>query len=79
VAAHLTRNAYPVPVTVPRQVTAADVSTADIVISIGCDLTGLPAPPGTPSKWDDVPAPSENFTAADEAIRKRVFELTMYV
>ena len=26
-------------------------------------------------RWDDVPAPSEGFTAADDAIRKRVNEL----
>jgi protein-tyrosine-phosphatase len=75
VAAHLTRNGYPIPVTRPRQVTADDVSTADIVISIGCDLRDLPAPHGTLLKWDDVPAPSENFIGADEAIHKRVLAL----
>jgi arsenate reductase (thioredoxin) len=72
VRAHLTTNGYPIPVTRPRQVTADDVSTADFVISIGCDLTGLPAPRGALLKWDDVPAPSENFARADEEIRKRV-------
>jgi arsenate reductase len=75
VAAHLTRNGYPIPVTRPRQVTADDVSTADFVISIGCDLKGLPAPRGALLKWDDVPAPSENFAGADEAIRRHVLAL----
>jgi protein-tyrosine-phosphatase len=72
VAAHLTRNGYPIPVTRPRQVTADDVSAADFVISIGCDLKGLPAPRGALLKWDDVPAPSQNFARADEEIRNRV-------
>jgi arsenate reductase (thioredoxin) len=75
VAAHLTRNGYPIPVTRPRQVTSHDVSTADFVISIGCDLKDLPAPRGALLKWDDVPAPSENFARADEEIRKRVLAL----
>jgi len=75
VAKHLTEHGYPIPVATPRQVTARDIETADVVISIGCDLTGLPAPRGTLVKWDDVPGPGENFTGADEAIRKRVVEL----
>jgi protein-tyrosine-phosphatase len=75
VANHLVRNGYVVPVVKPRQVTADDVATADVVISIGCDLKGLPAPRGALIRWDDVPSPSENFALADEAIRKRVIEL----
>jgi protein-tyrosine-phosphatase len=75
VANHLTKNGYPIPVAKPRQVTADDLATADVVVSIGCDLKGLPVARGTLLKWDDVPAPSENFTGADEAIRKRVLDL----
>jgi protein-tyrosine-phosphatase len=75
VANHLTRNGYPIPVAKPRQVTPDDLATADVVISIGCDLEGLPVARGTLLKWDDVPAPSANFTGADEAIRKRVLDL----
>jgi len=75
VANHLTRNGYPIPIATPRQVTADDIATADVVISIGCDLTGLPVPRGTLVKWDDVPGPSENITGADEAIRQRVVDL----
>jgi len=75
VAAHLITNGYAVPVVTPRQVTPDDVATADVVISIGCDLKGLPAPRGALIRWDDVPSPSENLASADEAIRKRVIEL----
>lgn len=75
VASHLTKNGYEVPVSRPRRVTAAEMSSADVVISMGCDLTGLPTPSGPLHKWDDVPAPSENFGGADEKIRERVIQL----
>jgi protein-tyrosine-phosphatase len=75
VARHLTRIGYPLPIAKPRQVTADDIATADVVISIGCDLARLPAPRGLLMTWDDVPGPSEDFTGADEAIRKRVAAL----
>lgn len=75
VAAHLGRNGYPVPTAAPRKVTEQDLASADLVISIGCDLSGLPQPRGALRQWDEVPALSENFARADEAIRKRVVEL----
>jgi arsenate reductase (thioredoxin) len=75
VANHLTRNGYSVPAAQPRRVTADDVAGADVVISIGCDMKGLPAPRGVLMKWDEVPSPSEDFAGADEAIRKRVIAL----
>jgi len=75
VASHLRKNGYELPIDKPRRATAQDVSTADLVISIGCDLRGLPAPTGTVLKWDDVPAPSEDFARADERIRERVIQL----
>jgi arsenate reductase len=74
VASHLTKNGYSIPVVKPRQVTTDDLATADVVISMGCDLKGLPTPRGTVQTWD-VPGPSENFARADEEIRKRVTEL----
>jgi protein-tyrosine-phosphatase len=74
VAAHLTKTGYAIPVVKPRRVTANDIEQADVVVSLGCDLAGLPQPRGKLLKWD-VPGPSENFAAADEAIRKRVEEL----
>ena len=75
VAAHLTKTGYALPIEKPRRVTAGDLEQADIVVSLGCDLAGLPQPRGTLLKWDDVPGPGENFAAADQAIRKHVEEL----
>jgi arsenate reductase (thioredoxin) len=75
VAAHLERNGYAIPVAKPRKVTPREVAAADVVISIGCDLSGLPAPRGQLQRWDEVPALSEDFARADEAIRKRVTDL----
>ena len=75
VANHLTKNGYQVPVSKPRRVTDSELSTADVVISIGCDLKGLPTPSGTLLNWDDVPALSEDFQRADERIRQRVIQL----
>jgi arsenate reductase (thioredoxin) len=75
VAAHLTKTGYALPIDKPRRATASDVEQADVVVSLGCDLAGLPQPRGRLLKWDDVPGPSENFAAADQAIRKHVEEL----
>jgi arsenate reductase len=75
VADHLQRNGYTVPVTKPRAVTKEDLEQADVVISMGCDVTQLPAAPRTLQQWDDVPGPSEDFKGADEAIRRRVIAL----
>ncbi len=75
VANHLRQNGYTMPVTKPRAATRDDVEAADVVISMGCDLAGLPVPAEKLQKWDDVPGPSEDFKAADEAIRRRVIAL----
>ena len=75
VARHLERSGYPVPAAKPRRATAEDMKTADVVVSIGCDLKDLPPPSGTLVRWDDVPAPSEDFARADEKIRERVLQL----
>jgi arsenate reductase len=72
VASHLTKNGYTVPVTKPRRVTPADLAKADVAVSLGCDLRGLPPPRGTLLKWDDVPGPGEDLTGADRAIRQHV-------
>jgi protein-tyrosine-phosphatase len=75
VAVHLTKTGYAIPIDKPRRATASDIEQADVVVSLGCDLAGLPQPRGKLLKWDDIPGPSENFAAADAAIRKRVEEL----
>ena len=55
----------------PRRVTAADVARASRVISFGCDLGAL-APGAAVERWDDVPAVSENYRAARDAIVSRL-------
>jgi hypothetical protein len=52
----------------PRRVTPGDLAGAWRVVSFGCDLDGL-APPGVGViRWDDVPAVSDGFSAARDAI-----------
>lgn len=75
VVSHLMKAGYDVPVSKPRLVTSADLAAADVVISLGCDLKDIPVSAGKLRKWDEVPAPSENFAAADDAIRQRVIAL----
>ena len=75
VAAHLKEQGYSVPIAKPRKIAPEEFAAADVVISIGCDLAALPQPRGRLVRWDEVPAPSDGFTAADEAIRKRVNDL----
>ncbi len=75
VAEHLTKNGYRVPVTTPQRVTPADLASADIVISLGCDVGGLPVKAGTLRQWDEVPGPGEDFAGADAAIQRRVAAL----
>src|SRR5215211_1140233 len=75
VADHLRENGYEVPVKKPRKVTPQDLAAADVVISLGCDLTGQPVREGTLRQWNEVPGPGENLKGADEAIRRRVTAL----
>ena len=75
VAAHLKGRGYSVPIAKPRKVALEEFASADVVVSIGCDLAALPQPRGRLVRWDEVPALSDGFTAADEAIRKRVNDL----
>ena len=56
----------------PRPLTRAELADARRVVSFGCDL-GDAVPPGlTIERWDDVPAVSENFKAARDAIVARL-------
>ena len=75
VVEHLAKQGYQVPIDKPRLVSSADLANADIVISLGCDTSRLAVPTGALRKWDDVPAPSQDFAGADEAIRRHVVEL----
>jgi hypothetical protein len=70
VAARLKQQGLAVPISKPRLVTADDIARADIVVSIGCDVSHIP----TTSKlrrWDDVPDLTDNFDAADSALRAK--------
>ena len=75
VAAHLSKNGYPVPTARPRRATREDFAIADVVISIGCDLKDLPAEHGALADWSDVPDLSAGFGKADDKIRERVMQL----
>lgn len=72
VADHLKKNGYPLPIEKPRRVTPEDLAKADVVVSLGCDLKGVPAPRGRLVTWDDVPGPGENIAASSDAIKKHV-------
>ena len=74
VVAHLQKNGYAIPIEKPRAATAADMTGADVIISIGCDLSKLPAPRGAVKTWH-VPDFSVDFNAAEQAIRDRVNKL----
>jgi arsenate reductase (thioredoxin) len=70
VAARLKQQGLAVPISKPRPVTANDVAQADIVVSIGCDVSHIPSTSKL-RRWDDVPDLSENFDASDAAIRAK--------
>ncbi len=56
----------------PRQVTRTDLERASRVVTFGCELGDL-APPGLAlERWDDVPAVSEDFKKARDAIVSRL-------
>ena len=56
----------------PRQVTRTDLETASRVVTFGCDLGDL-APVGLSlERWDNVPAVSEDFKKARDAIVSRL-------
>ena len=74
VVAHLQKNGYAIPIAKPRAATAADMAGADIIISMGCDLSKLPAPKGTLKNWT-VPDFSADFSAAEQSIRDQVTRL----
>ena len=56
----------------PRTVTREELASAWRVVSFGCDLQEI-APPGRKvERWDDVPAVSDGFASARDAIAERV-------
>jgi arsenate reductase (thioredoxin) len=59
----------------PRRPTAADVDASAVVVTFGCDLGGLAVRARRIERWDDIPAVSEDFTRARDAIAGRVVAL----
>ena len=74
VVARLQRDGVAIPVDKPRAASAADMKSANIVISMGCDLSKLPAPSGQLRNWT-VPDFSANFDLAEQSIRDQVTRL----
>ncbi len=56
----------------PRPLRREELARARRVVSFGCDLIGLVPPGLAVERWDDVPAVSENFKAARDAIVARL-------
>jgi arsenate reductase (thioredoxin) len=56
----------------PRRPTPADVENAAAVVTFGCDLGELASRASRIERWDDVPAVSEDFARARDAIVARV-------
>ena len=71
VVQRLEAQGYAVPIAKPRLVSPDDLGSADVVVSMGCDLGGRTVR-GDLRRWDDVPSPSADFAGADAAIRRRV-------
>jgi len=55
----------------PRRLTETDIADADIVISLGCSLETASAPAQLIS-WDDIPAVSDGYVPARDAILGRL-------
>jgi arsenate reductase len=59
----------------PRRPTAGDIQSATAVVTFGCDLGALGRGARRLERWDDVPAVSEDYKKAREAIVARVTAL----
>ncbi len=52
----------------PRKPSADELESAERIISLGCTDTELGVAADRVEHWDDVPAPSQNFTGSRDAI-----------
>ena len=59
----------------PRPVTAADVAQASHLVTFACELGPLDSRDSMRVRWDDVPAVSDGYTPARDAIVARVTSL----
>ncbi len=69
VVSRLEQQKLAVPIAKPRAVTATDVADADLIISIGCDVSKIPATDKL-RRWDDMPD-NGDLAATDSAIRAK--------
>ena len=75
VVAQLRAEGLPVPRHAPRRVGDAELAAAERVVVFGCDVRGRVRLDTPVDDWADVPALSEDFETAREAIRARVEQL----
>lgn len=61
--------------TPPQAVTRELLENAQIVVSFGCDLSGLAEDSGRIVQWNDVPAVSDGYDTARTAIVNRLHAL----
>ncbi len=59
----------------PRKPTADELESAERIISLGCTDIELGVTADRVEHWDDVPAPSQNFTGSRDAIFAHVESL----
>ena len=59
----------------PRHVTPEELTAAARVVSLGSDLQAFALDSVCVENWDDVPPPSQDLSAACDAIRERVGRL----
>ena len=59
----------------PRRIRGEELAGAGRVVSFGCDVSGMVPPGVAVEQWDDIPAVSENFEVARDAIVARVARL----
>jgi arsenate reductase (thioredoxin) len=59
----------------PRGLTAADVAQASHVVTFACDLGALDSASAMRERWDDVPAVSDGYKSARDAIVAHVTSL----
>jgi protein-tyrosine-phosphatase len=56
----------------PRRLTAEDLASAHMVISLGCDVDDLAEGNAPVDRWDDVPPASRDLAASRAAIKRHL-------
>ena len=59
----------------PREVVVEDTRSAEKIVSMDCDLTGVDLSGSEVERWDDVPRPSVDLDGSARAIRAHVERL----